>query len=297
LLAYVRAQEDQADHAGVRFLTATHQSAKGMYDLFKRLADEELYAAHRADPYLQTHPMSAERAATLEKLAKSSPYWSQKDPPALQLRHDMMRAKLHGFFDSADEVAQRYPASDTSMPARYARAISAYRYSDQRKALTLIDGLIRAEPNNPYFYELKGQALLESGRVREAIAPLQRAVKMAPDPALIQVLLAKALIATNNPKLAEEAVQLLRVALIHEPEVPEGYIQLAMAYGRLGNYPEADLASAQAALARGDMRTARQLATRAKGRFPVGSPGWVKAEDIVGSKVPKIRFNFPGIGN
>jgi predicted Zn-dependent protease len=172
------------------------------------------------------------------------------------------------------------------MAARYARAISAYRYSDARNAAAQIDALIDAQPNNPYFHELKGQALLEGGRAADAIAPLRRAASLAPNPSLIQILLAQAMIATNDKGLAEEAVRLLRVALTREPEVPEGYTQLAMAYGHKGDLAQADLATAQAAFARGDVKTARELAARAKTRFPIGSPGWVKADDIVIVKPP-----------
>jgi predicted Zn-dependent protease len=284
LLSYQRAQEEQADRAGVKFLTATGQSAKGMYDTFKRLSDEILFAAHSADPYLQSHPMPAERVAALEVIARSSPYWDKKDPPELQLRHDLMRAKLAGFLDRGDTVARRYPMSDNSLPARYARAIATYRHADLRSAIAQIDGLIHAQPNNPYFYELKGQALLEGGEPAEAIAPLHRAIQLAPQPALIQVLLAQALNATNSPRSADEAVALLRTALAQEPESVDGYTQLAMAYGRKGDLAQADLASALAAYMRGDAATARQLAARAKTRFPIGSPGWVKADDIVSAR-------------
>ncbi len=280
LLAYQRAQEEQADRAGVRFLTMTGQSAKGMYDTFKRFADETMFSAAYADPYVQNHPMPAERIAALAELVKT-PYWDKKDPPELQFRHDMMRAKLYGFTERADQVLRRYPSSDTSMPARYARAIATYRFGDLRSALAQIDSLIESMPNYPYFYELKGQALLEGGHAAEAIAPLRRAVQLAPTPALIQILLAQALIATNNAKMAAEAVPLLRAALAKEPESGDAYEQLAMAYGRNGDFADADLASAQAAFARGDNKTARELAARAKMRFPVGSPGWVKADDIV----------------
>jgi predicted Zn-dependent protease len=38
---------------------------------------------------------------------------------------------------------------------------------------------------------------------------------------------------------------------------------------------------------RGDNKTARELATRAKTRFAVGTPGWVKADDIVAAKSPR----------
>ena len=280
LLAYQRAQEEQADRAGVRFLTMTHQSAKGMYDTFKRFADEMMFSAAYIDPYVQNHPMPAERMAALAELVKT-PYWDKKDPPELQFRHDMMRAKLYGFTERAELVLRRYPLSDTSMPARYARAIATYRFGDLRSAITQIDSMIAAMPNYPYLYELKGQALLENGHAAEAIAPLRRAVQLAPSPALIQILLGQALIATNNPQMTKEAIPLLRAALAKEPESGDAYEQLAMAYGHSGDLADADLASAQAAFARGDNKTARELAARAKMRFPVGSPGWVKADDIV----------------
>jgi predicted Zn-dependent protease len=290
LLSYVRQQEDQADRAGVKYLTATGQSAKGMYETFKRLADQVLFIAHGSDPYTQSHPLPAERVNAIEALGKASPTWDKKDSAELQLRHDLMRAKLFGFLDRGGTVARRYPPSDQSLAARYARAIATYRHSDLRAAIVQIDALIQVQPNNPYFHELKGQALLEGGKAAEAVAPLRRAIQLAPQPALIQVMLAQALINTNNASVAEEAVTLLRTALAREPELPEGYTQLAMAYGRKGDLAQADLASAQAAFARGDARTARQLAARAKTRFPVGSPGWVKADDIVSYKPPSTGF-------
>jgi predicted Zn-dependent protease len=286
VLAYVRTQEDQADHAGVKFLNATGQSPRGMVELFKRLSNEVLFNSRYIDPYMQTHPMPAERVATLETIARASPYWDRKDSPELQLRHDLMRAKLAGFLERADTVAHRYPLGDHSLPARYARAISTYRHGDLRQAIVQIDDLIQTQPNNPYFYELKGQALLEGGRPAEAVAPLRQAVQLSHNTPLIEILLAQALNATNNPKFAEEAVGLLRTAISREPESPEAFSQLAMAYGRKGDLANADLASAQAAFTRGDVKTARQLASRAKTRLPIGSPAWVRADDIVNVKPP-----------
>src|SRR5262249_50086279 len=159
----------------------------GMYDTFKRFASDSLFAAHGADPYLQSHPMPAERMAALEEVAHTSPYWSKTDSPELQARHDLMRAKLYGFLDRPDSVYRRHRLTDTSLPARYARAISSYRHGDMRDALAQIDSLIQAQPHNPYFHELKGQALLEGGRAAEAIAPLRRAIALEPTPALTQV--------------------------------------------------------------------------------------------------------------
>src|SRR5213080_1270758 len=285
LISYVRQQEENADRAGVKFLTATGQSAKGMYETFRRFTNDSLFAARGADPYLQSHPMPAERVAALEELARSSPYWEKKDDPAVQLRHDMVRAKISAFMERQDTVYRRYPLSNDGLPARYARAITTYLHGDLRSALAQIDGLVQVQPNNPYFHELRGQALLEGGKPAEAIAPLRKAVQLSNNSPLIEMLLGQALVGTDNKAYTDEAIRILRIAVARETEASLGYTQLAMAYGRRGDYAEADLASAQAAFLRGDNKTARELATRAKTRFAVGTPGWVRADDIVASKL------------
>jgi predicted Zn-dependent protease len=284
LLSYVRQQEENADKAGVKFLTTTGQSARGMYETFKRFTDESLFAARGSDPYVQSHPMPAQRVAALEELARSSPYWDKKDDPALQLRHDMVRAKISAFMERQETVYRRYPLSNNSLPSRYAHAISTYLHGDLRSALSQIDALIQQQPNNPYFHEVRGQALLEGGKPQEAIAPLRKAVALSNNSPLIEMLLGQALVATGNNAYTDEAIAILRAAVAREGEAPIGYMQLAMAYGRKGDYAQADLASAQAAYLRGDSKTARDLASRAKTRFAIGTPGWVKADDIVSAK-------------
>jgi predicted Zn-dependent protease len=289
LLSYQRQQEESADRAGVRFLNATGQSPRGMYDTFKRMSEQLLFLARNADPYAQSHPMPAERVAALAEFARTSPYWDKKDDPALQLRHDLMRAKISGFMERPDTVLRRYPMSNDTLPARYARAIAGFKHGDLRNAVAQIDALLQVQPNNPYFHELRGQALLEGARPNEAIAPLRRALQLSNNSPLIAMMLGQALVASNNPALADEAIGILRTALAREPEAPIGYTNLAMAYGRKSNFAEADLASAQAAFLRGDMKTARDLASRAKTRFAVGSPGWVKADDIVNTRLSENR--------
>jgi predicted Zn-dependent protease len=284
LLSYVRQQEENADKAGVKFLTATGQSPKGMWETFRRFSDESLFAARGADPYLQSHPMPAERVRALEELARSSPYWDKKDDPALQLRHDMVRAKISAFMERQETVYRRYPISNTTLPARYAHAITTYLHGDLHSAIAQIDGLIALQPANPYFYEVRGQALLEGGRPAEAIAPLRKAVQLSNNAPLMEMLLGQALVASNSSANTDEAIAILRAAVARETEAPLGFSQLAMAYGRKGDYAQADLASAQAAFLRGDNKTARDLASRAKTRFAIGTPGWVKADDIVSAK-------------
>ena len=253
LLSYARQQEENADRAGVKFLTATGQSAKGMYDTFKRFSDESLFAAHGADPYMQSHPMPVDRVAALEEIAHSSPYWDKKDDPALQMRHDMVRAKISAFMERQDTVYRRYPLSDTSLPGRYAHAIATYRHGDLHNALTQIDALIQMQPANPYFYELRGQALLEGGKPAEAIAPLRKAVQLSGNNALIEMLLGQALVGTDNNAYSAEAIAILRAAVARETEAPLGYHA-----ARDGLWPEGRLRGGRSGLGTGRLSARRQ---------------------------------------
>jgi predicted Zn-dependent protease len=291
LLGYVRQQEESADRAAVTFLNATGQSTKGMLETFARFADQTMFVSRSVDPYTVSHPMPRERIAALENLARTSPHYDRTDPPQLQARHEMMRAKLSGFVDRPDVVMRRYPASNNSLAARYARAISGYRHGNIQNAIANIDSLIAEQPNNPYFHELKGQALLESARAREAIAPLRRAVALSNGAPLIRMMLGQALVQSGDKSVAAEAVAELRQALAREPNAALGYRQLAIALGRQGDRANADLASAQASFNEGDLSTARQLASRAQRTLPKGSPGWLRAEDIVSYKPPKLTQN------
>lgn len=286
LLSYQRAEEQAADQAALRYLKATGQSPKGMITTFQRFADSGLFRSRAVDPYLVSHPLPTERVAQLETLAKQSPHFTAKDSPALQTRHDLMRAKLFGFVERAESVLRRYPPSDTSLAARYARAVAAYRSGRLAEAQAAVDGLLAAQPGNPYFHELKGQALLESGRAREAIGPLRRAVGMVPGGVPIRAMLGHALVATGDPKLLDEAIRELTNATAREPESGDAFQHLATAYGRKGDIGRAELASAQAFMNGGDLKNAQTQASRAMDKLPAGSPGYLKAEDILNARPP-----------
>ena len=286
LLSYKRAQESAADRAALTYLEATHQSAQGMVTTFQRFADQQLLSARYADPYAQSHPMARDRLEQLETDARNSPYWDAKDDPALQFRHDMVRAKLVGFTQGATAVGRRYPRADDSLPAQYARAIVAYRTGSTRAAVRAADQLIARLPSYAYFYELKGQILYEAGKPREALAPLRQAVSLAPHPGLIRIMLGSAELATGEDGLLNDAIADLQAGLQAEPLASLGYRQLATAYAHQGKTEDADLASANGALIDGDIKTAKNFAHRAQAKFKVGSPGWLKADDIVNYEAP-----------
>ncbi|MCX5515201.1 peptidase [Kaistia algarum] len=289
LLAYQRSEEMAADQSALNYLQKTGQSAKGMMRTFERFIDNTLFSARRANPFLQTHPMPVERLDMITRSAKASPYFNVKDSAALQLRHDMVRAKLAAFTEDAGQVMRRYPPDDVSMPARYARVISAYRNSNSKTALTLLDAMLKDQPKNPYFWELEGQILLESGRGREAIAPLQKAVSLAPKSGLLRIMLGQTLVEAGDPKSIDEAIKNLTVGLQQDPDVGIGYRSLARAYAMRGEIPMADLATAQGEFAEGNYKAAKTHAARAQAAFKRGSPPWIRADDILSFQPPTSK--------
>ena len=285
LLSYVRSQEESADRAAVKYLASIGQSAKGLLVTLERFENESLFKTSSIDPYTLSHPLPRERLSNLETAAKASPIFNAQEQPGLQARHDLVRAKLVGFMGTPAEIGRRYPISDQSMAAKYARAVSAYRFGRSVEAQSQIDALITAQPNNPYFHELKGQALLESGKARESLPSLRRAVGMAPQGLPIKVLLGHALVAADQP---DDAIKVLTQVTQSDPEDGEAFQYLAMAYDKKGNVPQSQLAAAQGFFLNGRYVEARTQADRAKRQFPEGSPGWLKADDILNYRPPKF---------
>jgi predicted Zn-dependent protease len=288
LLAERRSQESAADQAGLSFLNSTKQSGRGMLETFERFAQQEYIGDQNKDPFVRSHPVAAERLAQLRDTVQKSPNFSLKDTPALQFRHDMMRAKLAGYLTRPQSVFNRYPTTDVTVPARYARAIAKFFQGGTgalEAAVADIDGLIKERPDNPYFHELKGDFYKRAGRAKDAIAPLRQALKMAGDANLIRVELAQALLATNEPTVIDEATSLLRRSVV-EDQNSTAYRALGDAQYRQKKQPEAEASLAQAAFLEGDLKQAKNYAERSKRGLAPGSPSALKMDDILAYKAP-----------
>lgn len=287
LLAERRSQESAADQAGLKFLTATKQSGQGMLDTFERFQQQEYISSQYQDPFIRSHPLSTDRLARLRTLVAGSPYVNVRDSTEMQLRHDLMRAKLSGYLEGPAAVFNRYPASDTSLPARYARAIAKFFRGGPgalETALADTDGLIEENPSYAYFYELKADFLMRSGKMGPAVAPLRRALKLAPNSPLIRVELAQALQESGGKGAAlDESVELLRKSLIDD-ENPRAYRLLANAFFKQDKGPQADAMTAQAYFSEGDVKQAQLFAKRAQRNLKAGSPEWLKNDDILNYK-------------
>jgi predicted Zn-dependent protease len=287
MLSQIRGNELVADQAGLRYLNATKQSGRGMIETFERFAQEETFTLQRTPQSLfaRTHPFAADRITQLRSRAQASPFWEARDPAPLQLRHDMMRAKISGYLDRPQIVFNRYPQSDQSLPARYGRAIGTFFLSGVDRAVPLVDALIKEQPNNPYFHEIKADFLMRSGRPAEAVPILRRATQLAGQNApLISVRLAQAMVTADSPNI-DEIIGLARKSLIQDPN-PQAYRILANAFYKQNRLPEADLATAEALYLEGDLKQAQIFAKRALPRLKNGSPNWIRAGDIVNFKIP-----------
>jgi len=295
VLQYTRTMEASADAAAMTFLDRTHQSSRGLLEFFGILEQVERTLYGQQNPYLRNHPLTSDRIANVQAHVDSSPYSNVPDPPAWVVAHKRMVAKLVGYLWPLDQVLQRYPLSDKSFYARYARSIAYFRIGQLSRALPEIDSLIKEHPDDPYFQEQKGQILYESGHGREALAFYGKAVQLAPNQPLIRMELAQCQLEQNDPRLIPPAIQEMKQVVLFESDNPAAWRTLAIAYGKGGQEGMAALSLAEAAAANGDDKAARLEADRAIQQLPEGSPAWLRAQDILTTTRPQDNQGNGGI--
>ena len=288
-LAYSRSQESSADQAAASYLDTIGESGAGLLEVMHKFSGQEALNARNQDPFARSHPMSIDRIGALEARLEKSPFRDKPEKPELIEAHDRMQGKLYGFIKPYAQTFRKFPASDTSIKARYARAIAYYRRGDTQTALQETDALIAQSPDNPYYHELKGQILFENGRVKEAIAPHARAVALKPDIPLLRVNLAQAMLSTEDPAYLQASLQTLQKAMAQDPEITFGWHQLAIAYAGTGQEGMAALASAERFFRSENRRDAYIHSQRAMKLLPEGSPGNFRAQDIYDMVKPKHR--------
>ncbi len=282
-LAYNRNQEASTDLAGARYLSGAGISGQGMIKFFEKLRGNEIRSGYsQADEaaYSRTHPLTGDRIQVLRSLLEQDAAWDSVPDAALQERFMRVRAKLYGFLAEPRRTLSYFPPSDTSIPARYARAYAYHKDARVDMALAETDALLALEPDNPWFLELKGQVLLESGRPLEALAPLRRATEITRAHPLIAGILGHALIATEDKANYPEAETVLRAAVQRDRYNPFAWYQLGVVYAARGDIPRARLASAEQLVMNRRYPEALQNAQAAEANLPYGSSDWIRAQDI-----------------
>ena len=279
-MAFTRAQESSADLAGAAYLSKAGISGKGSLEFFKKLQNQEYrLAIYAKDSYDRTHPLSQERVQSLAEIYQKDPAWNRPSDPALEARFERVKAKLQGYIDPK-KATTLYPESDQSVPAHYARAYAYHLGAYPDKALSEADALLKTAPQDPFFLELKGQILLESGQPKTAIPILREAVKNAPDQPMIAVMLGHALIASEDGKNFAEAKQVLKTAVNRDNDNPFAWLQLGIVYDHEGDQARAALATAERNNLQGNAKLALASARMAMRGIPANTPDYLRAQDI-----------------
>lgn len=277
--AYTRAQESSADQFALKILDSTGQSAAGLLHFFETLGDQELLMTERQDPYVRTHPLTQERVTAVRHHVEAT---SGKNlgPTQDRAAHDRLVGKLYGFLRSQGRTLDRYPDSDQSVAARYARAVAYFRRGDLATALPLIDGLIEEQPNDPFFHELKGQMLLEGGRLPESQQAYQKALDLAPDEPLIALSLGHVLVEQGTQDSLAASEPVLRGVVAREPGNAFAWRLLGTSYGQRGDASAASTAMAEHALLSGEPAQALYHAEKALEQVKQSDPHWLRLQDI-----------------
>jgi len=280
LLAFSRTQESTADQAGAKYLSGAGISGKGIISFFGKLQNQEYrLAIYAKDSYDRTHPLSNERVSALTQSLKADPAWDRPIDPELEARFQRVKAKLLGFVNPK-QATIKYPEKDQSVPAHYARAYAYHLSGYPDKALAETNALLATAPHDPFYLELKGQILLESGKPADAIAPLREATERSGEMPLIAAMLGHALIATEKPGNTAEAKQVLKAAVNRDNQNPFAWYQLGMIYDREGDQPRAALATAERNNLEGNPKLALASAEMALRGIPAGTPDYLRAQDI-----------------
>lgn len=280
-LRYMQSQEGEADITGARALEAAGESGKGLVDFFENFRSQEIFSDQRRFPYFRSHPLSGQRIEALRRPVEAASNYGRTDSPERMAQHALMLAKIHAFMSPPGITLRAYPESNTTYPARYARAIAFYRDGQTERAIAAVDALLSEQPDNPYLWELRGQILFEEGRPGDAIESHQRAVTLKPDAPLLRINLAHALIETNNPANLDRAIDELKRAVAREDDNTLAWRLLSQAYAAQGKEGEARLASAEVYFAIGDRDQATQFALRARPLLDRSTVEWRRAMDIV----------------
>jgi predicted Zn-dependent protease len=280
VLNYTRSMEQNADQAAANFMDAADVSSEGLLDFLHVLSEQEAMIVASQDPYVRSHPLTQDRIKFLQNHIAKSPHSKSQTPENLRVMHDRMRGKLKGFINPPARTLNEFTADDPTIGAKYARAVAFKRLHRVDEAMAIMDALLAASPEDPFFHELKGDILQDAGRIRASIIPYREAVRILPWAALIRTNLAQSLLELNEPEADDEALTHLSDAIRYEPESARTWRLLSTAYARQGDQGNVMLALAEEAMLRGRKPEAGSRAKRALDLLPHGSSAWFRAQDI-----------------
>ena len=260
-LSYRIEEERNADEAAVMLLKKAGYSPIGLLNFMKKIQRHNMLQGISENKYFSTHPQNDERIAFLKQAVKNSKQtFSKQNDDTL----NRIKAKIYAFVKSPQQTHKKYTKTNKSINARYAQAIAAYKGIEFQKAIKLINELINEEPSNPHFRELKGQILLEQGKIKEAEKEFKISSKLLPSSMLFKINVAQCLLENNPSKqdVQKTIIQLQKVLI--KKQTLYAWLLLSRAYEMNGDKADAMYAAAEYSIRIGNVTLAKKQAEKAK---------------------------------
>lgn len=276
-LSHTRAEEASADKSAIQYMVRSGADTQGAVDVFEIFRGQELLKPGRQDPYARSHPLSRDRLRNAKAAASAFAGKAVKDAAA-NYWFGRAKGKLSAFLRSPKWTKRTLKDSPSEDVRLMREAIVLHRQSKSPKAVATLDRAIAKRPNDPYFYELRGQFLIESRQASAAVSSYKGCVDRAPNNALCMGGYGRALLAAGQTKAALRALEKARNLDFRDGRILR---DLASAYAKSGNGGMAAVASAERYALQGRLKDAGIQAKRAAGLLPEGSSGWRRAQDII----------------
>jgi predicted Zn-dependent protease len=270
-LSNSRSQESAADQAAIKFLHKSNNTAAGLVKAQEYFSKREANIVSQINPYSISHPLSRERLNIMNAALKKegNKYKSTDEERKIYGR---VVAKLRGFTEPIDSIFETNHKELDPFARKYELAIASYRKPDLTEALAKLDELIKKEKNNGYLYQLKGQFLFEHGKIFDSIESYKKSMQYLKNDYIVIAEYALALINAaslqEDPKVKEktlkEAIPLLHMVTNSNIKNPYIYRNLAIAYGKLGDYGNSNLMLAEEAILYGKIPEAQNFVDKAK---------------------------------
>lgn len=288
MLAFTRDEERIADNMGLALMAESGADVNGFITVLEQMRDISGAAESRINPNRINHPLTSERLNNIKtQISQLSDYRapSAQDISRHNIEYDLVRAKLIGYLEPATRVFERYPYSDKSDGAIYARAIANMRTGNYSTAATGTRTLLKRQPNNPYFYELMGDIEYQSGNYESSISAYEKSLSLLENAPQIETALALVLTARNNDGDKTRAIELAKRSLLLSP-APLAYWVLARAYTDDDNGLQ-EWAFAEYYNMLGKSDKAHDYAKRAQEKLPKTAAEYIKCSDILSIKPKK----------
>lgn len=237
-ISFTRANEQEADRFGMRFLARAGFDPKGMSDFFiklERLSSGE--ARNQIPDMLRTHPRPENRAAdTQDRIETPS---LRKPAPRDRKAYELAKARTRALMtddnnalirDLETHLAKGDYASESA--ERYAYALALRQAGRYEEARTQITHLLQGDPDRLAFRIEAAELVSAQGDQAQATRLFEEARQIYPDDFTLAMHYGRILATQGNPSLA---MRLLQPHLRRRPNDPLLYATYAQAAQRSGD--------------------------------------------------------------